>query len=173
MRLESIPDLKRIAAAADAPGVRFGIAAATFMARFREMLVPLSLTPSRVLALTFLSENPGCDQTSLAGVMRVNRASAMLLVDKFEAIGYVERKAGADRRSNALFLTETGRTALRAAQKVEAFLNQEVFGSLKVDQIAAFLQIVDEIFERSTALGDVPPGAVGEAVAVEGAGRRV
>ncbi|HTU11541.1 MAG TPA: MarR family transcriptional regulator [Allosphingosinicella sp.] len=151
MGLDNIPRLSDIALMQDRPGVRFGVAGAAFMARFRVMLEPLSLTPSRVMALAYIHEKPGCDQSSLADTMGFNRASAMLLIDKLAGLGYVERRPGSNRRTNAIFLTRQGEIAFAAAQDAEAELRQEVFGWLTPSQQADFFNIIDRVGQLSLA----------------------
>lgn len=92
----------------------------------RSILGEIGLTPARATALSFAYANPGCDQSTLARALGINRASAMEVVNALEAIGAIERQAGANRRSHSLHLTAKGRTltaqALEAALRSEAIL---------------------------------------------------
>jgi DNA-binding MarR family transcriptional regulator len=80
----------------------------------RTTLASFRITPAKVTALAFVRDNPGCDQSSLARFLDVNRASAMKLVNVLEEQGLVERREGRDRRSNGLHLTVSGEDSLSA-----------------------------------------------------------
>lgn len=149
MKAKSSPDVSRIEVMRDRPGVRYGLAGAAFLGRFSEALESLSLSPIRVLALAYVMQHAGCDQSSLGGVLGIGRASAMLLVDKLEALGYVERRAGADRRSNALFVTDAGEAAFREALRIEQFLSDQVFGWMSARQLDDLLSTIDKIHSRT------------------------
>ena len=149
MKAKSSPDVSRIGIMRDRPGVRYGLAGAAFLGRFSEALEPLSLTPIRVLALAYVMQHVGCDQSSLGGVLGMGRASAMLLVDKLEGLGYIERRPGADRRSNALVVTAAGETAFREALEMEQILSDEVFGWMSSDHLNNLLSDIDEMHRRT------------------------
>lgn len=73
-----------------------------------EDLGRLGVAPGRATALVFIGRNPGCDQAALGRALGINPASAMALVNNLVSLGAVERRAGRDRRSNAIHLTEAG-----------------------------------------------------------------
>lgn len=133
----------------DRPAVRYGLAGSAFLNRFSDALESLWLTPIRVLAIAYVQENAGCDQSSLGEVLGIGRASAMLLVDKLEALDYVERRPGVDRRSNALFVTETGGMAFTKALEFEVALANEIFGWMNEEQYSSFFDLIDEISKRT------------------------
>ena len=72
------------------------------------------LSPAKVTALSLVGANPGCEQSALARALSINRASAMKLVNVLEDHGLVERRPGRDLRSNALYLTPSGKHRLDA-----------------------------------------------------------
>ena len=80
----------------------------------RDALARFKISPAKVTALSLLRMNPGCDQSALGRGLRVNRASAMKLVNSLSASGLVERKQGRNLRTKALYLTEAGERLLDA-----------------------------------------------------------
>src|SRR4051812_37462270 len=99
---DGFPDPASFGAVGRRSGMRLSSVHLAVMTLYSAALEVLGLTPSRVLALAYVIEHPGCDQSSLARALAVNRASAMALVDRMEALGYLQRFPGPDRRSNAL-----------------------------------------------------------------------
>lgn len=80
----------------------------------REVLEPYGLTPAKLTALLLIRANPGCDQTALGRALDINRSSAMKLVNVLAALGFIERRAGRNLRTNALHLLPEG--AARVAE---------------------------------------------------------
>lgn len=132
--------------------LRFSFAGTAFLNRYADLLDPLALTPGRVLALSFLHEHPGCEQTALARALGVNQASAMSIINKLESLRVIERKAGRNRRSNALHLTKKGQVAFDKALQLEETLSGQLFGWMSEGELATFMAAVDEIKRRASGL---------------------
>jgi DNA-binding MarR family transcriptional regulator len=76
---------------------------------FREATRGMAITPPRFTALVMIGANPGLSQTALGNVLGIARSGAMLLADRFEAEGLVERRHRADDgRAWGLYLTRRG-----------------------------------------------------------------
>ena len=92
-----------------------------FRARADEILRPLGMEVRHFGALTALADGVP-SQRELADRLRVSGPVVVEMVDGLEALGMVERRRDpADRRSNALIVTDAGREALeRAEGKLEA-----------------------------------------------------
>lgn len=73
-------------------------------------------TPGRAGMLLLVEANPGVTQGELAREVGLDRSTMVGVIDTLEASGLVERRRGADRRTNGLWLTRRGR-ALVAAMK--------------------------------------------------------
>lgn len=86
---------------------------------FMRALAPLKIRPAQYSVLTVINANPGLRQIALAHALGIERARLVHLLDGLERRGFVKRSTSAtDRRSHALYLTPTGRTAfakIRAA----------------------------------------------------------
>jgi DNA-binding MarR family transcriptional regulator len=73
----------------------------------------LGFTPQLFAALVLVGHNPALNQSDLGRVMGVNRAAAMALVKRLEEMKLVERRSSlADKRSNTVALTRSGRAQL-------------------------------------------------------------
>ena len=92
----------------------------TGMEALYEQMAKIGVRPARATALVYNNLHPGCDQTELARVLGINKASTMAAVDGLVALGAVERRPGRDRRSNALHLTDHGRRLRDECVKVIA-----------------------------------------------------
>jgi DNA-binding MarR family transcriptional regulator len=85
--------------------------------RFSERLAPLGLEPRHFGMLARLAATEGQSQQAIGELIGLNPTRMVFLVDELEQRGLVERRRNAaDRRSNALYLTEQGQAKLRDAQ---------------------------------------------------------
>ncbi len=71
-------------------------------------------TDSAASALNVLAYYQGCSNRRLSQALRLSHPATVRLVDKLEAEGLVESRAGTDKRSVALHLTKAGRARARA-----------------------------------------------------------
>jgi DNA-binding MarR family transcriptional regulator len=79
------------------------------------------LSPGRVGLLITIDANPGITQSRLAEAANRDRSTMVGVLDQLEARGLVERRRGADRRTNGLWLTRAGRTLMaRALRAIES-----------------------------------------------------
>jgi MarR family transcriptional regulator, negative regulator of the multidrug operon emrRAB len=69
-------------------------------------------TDSSLAALNLLS-GFGCTNVELSQAMKLSHPATVRLVDKLEAVGWVEGRPGEDRRSVSLWLTAAGRKRVR------------------------------------------------------------
>jgi DNA-binding MarR family transcriptional regulator len=145
---KQLPDTAALGAMKQKAGVRLSFAAAAVLNRFAEMLKGLGLTPNRLLILSYVLENPGCDQTTLGRIMGINRASAMVVIDKLQAHDLLERRSGANRRTNAIFLTPNGERAFAAAIAAEIAMEEQAFGWMDQASREGFLKVCDELIDR-------------------------
>ena len=79
------------------------------------------ISPGRAGMLLLIEANPGIAQGRLAKAVRLERSTMVGVVDALEERGLVERRRGADRRTNGLWLTSAGRSAvMRLKRRIEA-----------------------------------------------------
>jgi DNA-binding MarR family transcriptional regulator len=79
------------------------------------------LSPGRVGLLITIEANPGMTQSRLAEMVGRDRSTMVGVLDELEARELIERRRGADRRTNGLWLTRAGRSLLaRAVREIAA-----------------------------------------------------
>lgn len=79
------------------------------------------LSPGRVGILLLLEANPGVTQGRLAQAVSLDRSTMVGVVDMLESRGLIERRRGADRRTNGLWLTAQGRSVVaRLKRRIQA-----------------------------------------------------
>jgi DNA-binding MarR family transcriptional regulator len=79
-------------------------------ALFRDFAATVGeLPPGRVGILLLIEANPGVTQSRLARAVSLDRSTMVGVLHALEANGLVERRRGADRRTNGLRLTARGR----------------------------------------------------------------
>ena len=118
-----------------------------------ETLSQIGVTPARATTLIFIGLHEGCDQNALARALGINRASAMGAVNALVALGAVERRAGRDRRSHALHLTEAGQRLRQEVEQITADHDAEFFGVLSDDERTTLERII-----RKARTFNVPDG---------------
>jgi DNA-binding MarR family transcriptional regulator len=102
------------------PGLRYDVldellgyslrrAQVAMFSAFHEATRGMGVTPPRFTALVVIGANPGLSQTVLGNVLGIARSGAMLLANRFEAQGWVERRHRPDDgRAWGLYLTRRG-----------------------------------------------------------------
>ena len=123
------------------------------MSALFEALSQIGVTPGRATALVFIALHEGCDQNALGRALGINRASTMAAVNALVALNAVERRAGRDRRSNALHLTAEGRRLRDEVEQVTADHDAQFFGGLTAEERAT----LDRLIRKTRAL-NVPEG---------------
>jgi DNA-binding MarR family transcriptional regulator len=72
------------------------------------------LTPGQFGVLVVIDANPGLSQTQLGNALGIDRSTVVAVIDRLESRGLVARQpAPSDRRSHALYLSDSGKTTLR------------------------------------------------------------
>jgi len=78
------------------------------------------LSPGRAGIMLLLEANPGVTQGRLAEAVHLDRSTMVGVIDSLEQRNLVERQRGADRRTNGLWLTPSGRLlAQRLRRRIE------------------------------------------------------
>jgi len=80
---------------------------------FFEFLGDSAISPARMTALSLIGTHPGISQSTLAKKLGISRAGIVKVVDWLESFNLVERRTKqGDRRSNLLYLTDSGQDEL-------------------------------------------------------------
>lgn len=83
---------------------------------FRDFAVSVGgLSPGRAGLLMLIDANPGVTQSRLAEAVLRDRSTLVGTLNELQQSGWIERRRGADRRTNGLWLTPAGRRRLAAA----------------------------------------------------------
>ena len=103
------------------------------------------LSPGRVGMLLLIEANPGVTQSRLAHAVSRDRSTMVGVLDQLEAKGLIERRRGADRRTNGVWLTRAGRTALARAKRAIAIHERRVAARLSPVERAQLLDLLARI----------------------------
>lgn len=106
----------------------------------------IDLTPVQFGALTALSENPGIDQATLAGLIAYDRVTIGGVVDRLQAKGLVARSLSAtDRRARVLALTGDGAALLARALPAVRALQDDILSGLTEAEAQTFLTLATKL----------------------------
>ena len=103
------------------------------------------LSPGRVGMLLLIEANPGVTQSRLAHAVSRDRSTMVGVLDQLEAKGLIERRRGADRRTNGVWLTRGGRTVLARAKRAIAIHERRVAARLSPVERAQLLDLLARI----------------------------
>lgn len=108
-------------------------------------LRPLGLSRATWLLLAIVARSEGLSQSELASRLGLEGASVVRLVDRLEAEGLVERRAGADRRVRAIHLRPKGAEVAAQIRKVAAALRAEVFRGIGAHELEAAAAVLAKV----------------------------
>jgi len=103
------------------------------------------LSPGRVGMLLLIEANPGVTQSRLAHAVSRDRSTMVGVLDQLEAKGLIERRRGADRRTNGVWLTRAGRSALARAKRAISIHERRVAARLSSIERAQLLDLLARI----------------------------
>jgi DNA-binding MarR family transcriptional regulator len=98
-------------------GYQLRLAQLSVFRDFEEHVGALGVSPGRVGVLALIEANPGVTQGELARAVGLDRSTMVPLLDGLEKRGILERRRGADRRTNGLWLTPSGRRLLAEVKR--------------------------------------------------------
>lgn len=94
-------------------------------------LKPLGVTRSQWWLLAFLSRRDGMTQTALAADLDLSKVAIGGLVDRVEALGFVERRADkSDGRARRVYLTKSGARMVSVIRENVQQVELEIVGGL-------------------------------------------
>ena len=103
------------------------------------------LSPGRVGMLLLIEANPGVTQSRLAHAVSRDRSTMVGVLDQLEAKRLIERRRGADRRTNGVWLTRTGRAVLGRAKRAIAIHERRVATRLSSAERVQLLELLARI----------------------------
>lgn len=103
------------------------------------------LSPGRVGLLIYIDANPGVTQSRLAEAVRRDRSTMVGVLDQLEEHALIERRRGADRRTNGLWLTRSGRTLLARAVREIAAHERRISARMSIAERRLLLELLGKI----------------------------
>ena len=124
-------------------GYRLRLAQQAVFRDFAESVGDVS--PGRAGMLLLIEANPGVTQGRLAEAVHLDRSTMVGVVDALEERGLIERRRGADRRTNGLWLTRVGRALVaRLRQRIERH-ERRVAARLSAAERAQLLALLEKL----------------------------
>jgi MarR family transcriptional regulator for hemolysin len=126
---------------------------------FDRRVKSLGLTRSQWWVMNHLFRNDGANQSELADILDVEKATLGRLLDRLEQKGWIRRKADAgDRRVKRVFLTEEVEPALKAMRAAAAELRRDALAGVSTEDQKRF---VDALLAVKANLSRMDNGAAG------------
>lgn len=111
----------------------------------------LDCTPVQFAALSKLSQHPGIDQATLAGLIAHDRVTMGGVVDRLVSRGLISRvTSDRDRRARVLKMTDKGHRFLEQIEPIVASCQDDILTGLAGDEREMFLALL----EKTTAAGN-------------------
>ncbi|ADZ91841.1 MarR family winged helix-turn-helix transcriptional regulator [Marinomonas mediterranea] len=121
-------------------GYRLRRAQMNFFATFSEVFSDLGISPGLFAVIALVESNPGRTQTAIAQALGNDRSAMVAAVDKLEKMKIIERRPSkSDRRSYALYMTQTGNDFFKTASKRVMDHEKEMTSCLKDEKEVAWL----------------------------------
>ena len=113
---------------------------------FRDFAVSVGgLSPGRAGLLMLIDANPGVTQSRLAEAVLRDRSTLVGTLNELQQSGWIERRRGADRRTNGLWLTPAGRRRLAAALRAIQRHERRIAARLTTPERRLLLALLERI----------------------------
>lgn len=129
----------------DLLGYRLRLAQLAVFRDFERSVGVLGVSPGRVGVLVLVEANPGLAQSRLAEAVGLDRSTLVPLLDRFEHDGLLERRAGPDRRTNGLHLTDAGRRYLARVKRAVRAHEGRMLARLSDAERATLLRLLGRL----------------------------
>lgn len=127
--------------------------------RFAERLEPLGLKPAHAGILRVIKQADGLSQQALGEKLGMFPSRLVAVLDELERCGLLERRdKPADRRSYALYLTESGRMALERIDRVSREHQESLCAALNDAERAQLTDLLRRIATEQRLTPGVHPG---------------
>lgn len=116
---------------------------------FAERVRAPKATPTQFSSLVLIETEPGMSQVDLGGILGMDRATTMTVIDKLQHRRWVERRPSrVDRRKHELHLTPAGAEALRSMKRTVAALEREFCAPLTDSESRQLLELLRKLLAR-------------------------
>jgi MarR family transcriptional repressor of emrRAB len=102
-------------------------------------------TDSAFAALNIMGFWEGITNAQLARALKLSHTATVRLVDKLEAQGFVEARAGEDKRATHLHLTQAGRKAVQPALVARCAAVKDYLGVLTAAEEKQFAHLLEKL----------------------------
>ena len=117
---------------------------------FERSVGALGISPGRVGVLVLVDANPGLAQSRLAEAVGLDPSTLVPLLDQFEAQGFVERRAGPDRRTNGLWLTAAGKRYLARVKRQVLEHESRILAPLDAAERGVLFELLARLAPKET-----------------------
>lgn len=127
--------------------------------RFQQSLEKLELERPHFALLNYLDDHEGLSQQALGDALHIPPSRMVGLLDELEARKLAERRVSpADRRANAVHLSERGRTLLAEARKIAIAHEQMVSSCLTPAERTSLISLLGRVGRALGLTAGVHPG---------------
>ena len=106
----------------------------------------VNIRPAQFSVLVVIDRNPGLKQTQIADALGIKRTNFVTLFNTLERRGLAERRtADQDRRSSALYLTESGKALVKKLRRMAETHDRRVSARLGEEGHRQLLALLREI----------------------------
>ncbi len=117
---------------------------------FNSAMHLLDIRPSQFAVLSLIHANPGLRQSAISSALGIQKTNFVALLDKLEDRGLTERrKLHGDRRSSALYLTETGEAFVTNMHAAHRSMEKKLAQRLGPKRTRQLLSLVHEFTARA------------------------
>ncbi len=117
----------------------------------RQAEAEISMGGQAAAALVTIGHNFGQSVEFLSGVLQLSHSGCVRLVDKLDEQALIVRRPGADRRSVALYLTETGQVRKRDVLRARRAALDSVFATLDPGDQLQFVGLMEIMLKALTS----------------------
>jgi DNA-binding MarR family transcriptional regulator len=110
----------------------------------------IGMSGQAAAALVTIGHNYGQSVEFLSGILQLSHSGCVRLVDKLDAQSWIERRAGQDRRSVALYLTEEGQQRKRDVLRARREALNSVFETLNAGEQEQFIGLMEIMLKAVT-----------------------
>jgi DNA-binding MarR family transcriptional regulator len=117
------------------------------------------LDAREVMLFRHVALNQGRSQREVASAIGLPASRIVSLVNRLEARGWLERRPGTtDRRTNALYLTRKGRTALARVMRLSTAHEAELTRALPASERDELIRLLGQVAVDQGLIAGVHPG---------------
>jgi len=113
---------------------------------FRDFATSVSeVSPGRVGILFLVEANPGVTQSRLARAVHLDRSTMVGVIDVLEGRALIERRRGAERRTNGLWLIRAGRALVERFKRRIEFHERRIATRLSAAERAQLISLLEKL----------------------------